>query len=119
MTTMIRLGPALAGSTPFFKGPDGVGFDGQAGRMVDYGHCFDHQRGYRVFAKFADSDTCNTWGPESLLRWCDGFEAADDEQVKLKAICRQQARQCITLNAEWRRLGRPRGGVPTEPKGSA
>lgn len=114
---MVRVGPAPPGSTPFYRDANGVGFDGQNARKVDFGHSFDHERGYRVFFKFADSEAANTWKPEDLIRWCD-FEPKDDAQRELIRIAARQARQCIALNTEWQRLGRPAGGVPTAPAGS-
>ncbi|MGE0426231.1 MAG: hypothetical protein AB7O88_28485 [Reyranellaceae bacterium] len=109
---MVRVGPAPAGSTPFVKTVHGLKFDGQGGRQFDYGHSFDGKRGYRVFFKFRDSASANTWSPEDLLRWCAGVDPADDGQRDLLRIATQQARQCIALNKEWQRLGRPAGGVP-------
>lgn len=117
---MLRVGPALLGSTPFFKdAAGGLHFNSQNGRMIDFGHTFDHERGYRVFFKFADSIASNTWGPESLLKWCDELTPTDDGQRHLMATAGRLARQCVKLNQEWVRLGKPPGGVSTEPKGSA
>lgn len=116
---MVRIGPAPPGSTPFYRADDGLHFDGQNHRMMDFGHTFDAERGYRVFFKFRDSASANTWGPESLLDWADKLVPTDPDQVSLKRIAAQQARQCIALNREWQRAGRPAGGIPTDPRGRA
>ncbi|TIX64111.1 MAG: hypothetical protein E5V25_19355 [Mesorhizobium sp.] len=87
--------------------------------MIDFGHTFDNERGYRVFFKFANSIASNTWGPESLLKWCDELTPTDDDQRQLKATAGRLARQCVTMNHEWERIGRPAGGIPTEPAGRA
>lgn len=116
---MLRVGPAWPGSTPFYQAVDGLHFNGQNGRMIDFGHTFDRERGYRVFFKFQDSAASNTWGPDSLLKWCSELRPADDDQRLLKGTAERLARQCVTLNREWDRLGKPPGGIPTEPAGSA
>lgn len=117
---MFYVGPAAPGMSPFFKDQKGsVGFNGQNGRMIDWGHSFDAERGYRVFFKFQDSAAANTWGGESLTAWCDSFEPSDKDQVLLQDTSRQLAAQVIKMNAEWERLGRPIGGIPIEPKGRA
>ncbi|WP_192252027.1 hypothetical protein [Mesorhizobium silamurunense] len=116
---MLRIGAAPPGSTPFYKAADGLHFNGQNGRMIDFGHTFDRERGYRVFFKFQDSPASNTWGPDSLLKWCDELTPTDDAQAQLKATAGRLARQCVKLNREWERLGKPASGVPTDPAGSA
>lgn len=116
---MIRIGPALPGMVPFYKDKDGgVGFDGQNGRMIDWGHTFDAERGYRVFFKFRDSAGANTWSGESLLRWAD-LEPEDDAQRLLVKTSKRLAKQVIRMNEEWERLGKPIGGIPMDAKGRA
>lgn len=116
---MMRVGPALPGMSPFSKDSDGaVTFNGQQGRRIDWGHCFDADRGYRVFFKFRDSPAINTWDGEDLIRWCD-FPPEDDDQKLLIAVSTKLAQQVITMNREWVRIGRPVGGLPMEPKGRA
>lgn len=116
---MLRVGDAPPGSTPFYRAADGLHFDGQNGRRIDYGHTFDRARGYRVFFKFSDSNASNTWAPDSLVQWCTEMRPADAGQRHLKMVSGQLARQCVTMNREWERLGKPVGGIPTEPKGRA
>lgn len=119
----IRVGDAPRGSTPFYRAEDGLHFDGQNGRVMDYGHTFDRQRGYRVFFAFRDAfrdvGAVNIWGAESLQKWAEKLKPADDEQVQFQRIASSQAKQCIALNKEWERLGRPAAGVPMTPKGNA
>lgn len=116
----LRLPKAPEGTTPFraLEG-GGVEFDGQDGRRVDYGHVFDAARGYRVYFKFFDSPFSNTFGPESLKRWAETLEPADDTEAALKALCIEQAEQCLTLTAEWERIGRPAKGLDGQPGGRA
>lgn len=119
----IRVGNAPKGSTPFYRAEDGLHFDGQNGRVMDFGHTFDRQRGYRVFFAFRDAfqacGAANTFGADSLLKWAETLQPDGDEQFQFQRIAMQQARQCITLNQEWQRLGRPAGGVPMKPMGNA
>ncbi|CAM5655823.1 hypothetical protein MAUB1S_11402 [Mycolicibacterium aubagnense] len=120
----IRVGNAPKGSTPFYRADGQVYFDGQDGRQMDFGHAFDQQRGYRVFFAFRDAfkecGASSMWGPDSLLQWVASLPPTDDVALQgFKRIASQQAAQCITLNREWERLGRPAGGVPMTPKGNA
>lgn len=116
---MLRVGPALPGMCPFYRDEaGGVGFDGQNSRLMDYGHTFDRERGYRVYFKFRDSAAANTWSAESLLKWLV-FEPADVGQAQLQRIGRRLARQVIRLNREWERLGKPPHGISLEPAGRA
>lgn len=121
MAELYRAGPAPKGATPFVKTPDGkVGFDGQNGRQVDFGHSFDPERGYRVFFCFADTPAFkNTWGGESLLSWACSLEPNNAGGRELQMRCRSLARQVIALNAEWERQGRPRGGIVEREGGHA
>lgn len=116
---MLRVGSAPRGSTPFYKAAGGWHFNSQNGRLIEFGHTFDRERGYRVYFKFADADASNTWGPDSLLKWCDALTPTDDDQRLLKQTAGRLARQCATLNREWARLGKPTGGISTDPAGSA
>lgn len=121
MRGLYRSGPAPKGSTPFIKAPDGgVGFNGQSGRKIDFGHSFDAERGYRVFFCFADTPQFkNTWGGESLLSWARTIQPHDDASRRLQTDCRRLARQVIALNTEWERQGRPRGGIVVREGGHA
>jgi hypothetical protein len=116
---MFRVGPAPEGSTPFRKVDGRVIFDGQGGREIDYGHVFDRERGYRPFFKFRDEAASNTWGAESLLSWCESIEPQDHDQRSLRSVGRRLARQCIRMNREWERLGRPEQGLSLDPVGQA
>lgn len=116
---VICFDPALPGLCPFYKDEAGaVVLDGQNNRMMDFGHTFDADRGYRVFFKFRDSVAANSWGHESLLKWLD-FSPIDGEQAELQRIAGRMARQVIIMNREWERLGRPSGGIRMDVKGSA
>ena len=120
--TRVRFGPAPPGSTPFCKQDGRVIFEPQNYRRMDYGHSFDPNRGYRVYFCFSDTPYfANTWEPKDLLRWCDDCSNPDEnaEMKSLFAICRQQARQCVVLNREWKRRGRPQTGINMNTKGSA
>jgi hypothetical protein len=118
MMDMLRIGDAPPGSTPFYKDAEGrIGFDPQNYRRFDYGHTFDRERGYRVFFKFQDSHAANTWKPEDLIKWAEQ-QTCNKELEDLFRTCKRQAKQCIRLNREWIRRGKPTEGIEHADRGT-
>lgn len=103
--------PVAQDETPFVMRDGKIVLDGQNSRPIVYGNSFDHARGYRPFFQFTGSDARNTWGPDDLLKWCGGVEQSDDIIRHVVKVARRLANQCIRMNREWERLGRPAGGL--------
>ncbi|BCW88019.1 hypothetical protein sos41_11570 [Alphaproteobacteria bacterium SO-S41] len=117
--------PNLPGERgPFYRDAEGrLGFDGQNGRIIDYGIAFDCERGHRVFVGFRDSVLRNTVSAESARGLATAFfGSGDGAATGFQNILRDLADQCDALNAAWDRAGKPAAGigqVTETPRGSA